>query len=437
MNRVRPRQEWLQTIAGCLVVAIIIAALGISVVLAVSSPSQKAGTNIYSPPASINATCAHDVTYSFGNWLESVPNGSPGGASIAQLQKGACYEINGTIWWRGPREITLDMNGAKIKQMSTAIPDAIIGGRNIPTVAPYCGSTAHMNDLYSAVPTNVLFISVEGGCDITIENGTIIGTHPQGGSTPALQPDSFISFYGTQRALVNHVNMTGPYGDFVTITGLHEAPGGGGGMPSTDITVENGTFRNAGRCGISETNGAHRVLVTNDFFSGAGLTMFDIELDINYAAPIETDINITHNTISGTANYSYLISAQTGSELQRVAFVDNTLTSGAQIRIYAKTYEPTPGVSNSFIVEGNTSTSSTTWAVGSPVIVYNMTPASVLVANNVDPAPSYGGASKPFATVAAGALACGDETPTGKALDAVCPATLPVASPPVAAALPQ
>ena len=69
--------------------------------------------------------------------------------------------------------------------------------------------------------------------------------------------------------------------------------------------------------------------------NGAGLTLFDIEQDVVYPAYAEEDIDITHDTIVGQ-NYGYLLSAQTGSELERVAFTHNALTAGAQLRIFMR-----------------------------------------------------------------------------------------------------
>ena len=173
----------------------------------------------------------------------SVPNGTPGHDNTAKLARGACYRLNGSIWWRGPRNIVLNGNGATIRQStpSSSTKWVIAGGRDVPTVAPYCGSTLYMNSLYSATTDQPITLSVEGGCDVTIENLTISGR--QGGGDPApasfYQPAAFIQILGTQRVLVDHVTETGPYGDFVSISGLHEAPGGGGGMPATDVTIEN------------------------------------------------------------------------------------------------------------------------------------------------------------------------------------------------------
>jgi hypothetical protein len=418
------------------------AALAVALVAASPSPSGNsagaAAETVYVVPASVNATCKHDVTYALGNWLLSVPNGTPGHDSVAELGKGACYELNGSIWWRGPRFIVLDGNGATIRQESVKVPAPEVGGKDKPKIAPYCGSGAYRNNRYSGIYKTVLMFSVEGGCDITVENLKIDGTHTGTGTTPNLQPDTFLTFYGTQRALVDNVTMSRPYGDYVDASGLHEAPGGGGGFPATDVTVEHCTFGGSGRQGISETNGAHRVTIEYNTFYGAADTVFDDETDVTYKAPIDTDILIAHNQIVGQ-KYGFLMSAQTGTELQRVAFIDNTLTDGAQMRIYLAPHAFGKGLNNNVEIEGNTSEASSAWPSRSPVNVFNT--VNVLVAGNTDPPPIFAGkpSGRPFAALANAQsdLACGNTTPRGADSDSSCPVQLPEVTPPAVAALPS
>jgi hypothetical protein len=411
----------------------------------IPSPKPKISAKLksYSPPTTINTTCSADDTQTLGTWLLSIPNGTPDHDSIIKLKKGGCYDVNGSWWWRGAHNIVLDGNGATIKQAtpSPSTPWVTVGGRNNPAVAPICGSTAYMDNAYSGLTSTVLLLGLEGGCDITIENLTIIGTHKTGGDPEPhafYQPASFISLYGAKRVLIDHVIEKGPYGDFVTIDGFHEAPGGGGNYPSTDITIENSSLTDAGRAGISVTNGGQRVLVTDNTISGAGFDAFDFEQDVVYPCYCEEDINITKNTIvgiGGGSGYAFLIAADTGSEVQRVAFTDNALTKGAQMRIYLNPHAFGGTINNSVVIEGNKSTSSSSWPGRSPVNVFNMT--SVLVTGNVDPPPAYGGTGYPFATLPKGSLACGDKTPAGKATDGVCPSPLPTITAPFAPVLPS
>jgi len=419
------------------------AALVVALFAASPSPSgttagAAAATNVYVVPASINGTCKHDVTYAFGKWLLSVPNGEPGHDSVIELNKGACYELNGSIWWRGPRYIVLDGNGATIKQESVTVPAPVVGGKDQPNVAPYCGSDAYKNNRYSGIYTNVLTLSVEGGCDITVENLRIVGRHTGIGTTSNFQPDTFLTFYGTKRALVKDVTMLGPFGDYVDASGLHEAPDGGGGFPSWDITVEDCYFSGSGRQGISETNGAHRVTIEYNTFVGASDTMFDDETDVTYPAAIDTDILIAYNRIVGE-NYAFLLSAQTGTELQRVAFNDNTLVDGAQMRIYIAPHAFGGDVNNNVEIEGNTSEAASTWPWRSPVNVYNT--VDVLVTGNTDPSPIFAGKPLhvPFAALSNGlsGLVCGNMVSGRVKADMECPPVQPSITPPAVATLPS
>ncbi len=417
------------------------ASLAVALVAASPSPSGTtagaAADVVYVVPASINSSCGHDVTLSLGRWLLKVPNGTAGHDSVIKLRSSACYEVNGSIWWRGARNIVLNGNGATIKQESVAIPDKIVGGWNNPKVAPVCGSNAEKNSNYSAVKTNVLLLSFEGGCDITVENLTIEGRHTGIGTTWKLMPDTFLTFYGTRRALVDDVTMRAPFGDYIDVSGLHEAKG----FPAADITVENSTFASSGREGISETNGADRVTIEHNTFEGnyeSTATIFDIEVDIVYRGHVDQDILIAHNTIVGES-YAFALSAQTGAELQRVAFNDNKFTDGAQMRIYIAPHAFGGAANNDVEIENNTSEVASTWPWRSPVNVYNT--LDVLVTGNTDPRPTYAGkpAGVPFAALAKAQsdLACGNKTPSGKATDGSCPAVPQNVTPPAVAALPS
>jgi len=231
------------------------------------------------------------------------------------------------------------------------------------------------------------------------------------------------------------VTMRAPFGDYVDITAFHESLG----YPATDITIENSTFMNSGREGISETNGAERVTIEHNTFEGnyeSTATIFDIEMDVVYRGYVDEDILIAHNTIIGEA-YCFVLSAQTGAELRRVAFNDNTLTHGAQMRIYIAPHAFGRDANNNIEIEGNTSDASSTWPYRSPVNVFNT--VDVLVLGNTDPRPTYGGTGRPFAAlaIAKSDLACGNETNAGAKTDAACPLVQPRIHAPATATLPS
>jgi hypothetical protein len=124
---------------------------------------------------------------------------------------------------------------------------------------------------------------------------------------------------------------------------------------------------------------------------------------------------------------------------QRIAFTDNDLTTGAQMRAWIQPSSTFPaGVNNSIVIAGNTDSTPTDWPGRAPVTVENVT--DVLVDGNTDPLPTLGALGEPFAHIYSagktGSLACGDQTVAGVATDAVCPSPLPVIAAPIAAVLP-
>ena len=211
---------------------------------------------------------------------------------------------------------------------------------------------------------------VEGGCDLTFENMTIVGGN-QGSPGKAYEQDSFISFDGTQRALVHGVTMRGPYGDYVDMSGLHEAPDGGGAYPSTDVTIRDCRFSGAGRQAIAVVL-AKRVVVEDNTILSASATVFDVEFDSEIPAGIQTDILISHNTIVGQ-HFAFLLAAITAAKIERLRFTGNQMTEGAQMRIWI---DPEI-VSNDIRIDHNVSTGVTSWPRRASVTLYGTTSAEV------------------------------------------------------------
>ena len=341
-------------------------------------PQSRPTAAGYAPPATINDTCATDDTLALESWLISLPTGSHAKPTTVQFAKGGCYLVNGELYLRGLTSTVFDGNGATFKQATprtcrirglgcadrakvseTDIPDD-------PATAPYCGSTAFMNSSRSEDTAVDVMWWFEGGCDITLEDMTIEGTNDGSGGRMR-QQDSFVDFAGTQRALVEDVTMSGPYGDYVDCAGLHEA-GLGGNNEATDITIAHDTLSRAGRVGIGII-ACSRVSVTDNVISGGALCLFDIEED--NTTPLDgygpqDDISITHNTIPNMG-YTYLLSAQTAGGVNRLAFDDNTLTGTSQFRVVVKAWSDSGNIE----IDGNTVAAPTTWphSRGAEVVV--------------------------------------------------------------------
>jgi Right handed beta helix region len=366
-----------------------------------SAPSEQKFSG-YTPPVTVNDTCSSDDTEALTSWLYSLPVGSPAKPTIVHFRKGACYQVNGELYLRGFRSLFVDGEGATFKQ--AAPPTCPVKGnrcanrakvsetsvRDNPTTAPYCGSDAYMNDGRSEDSANDTMWDFEGGCDITFEDLKIEGTNT--GAGRARETDSFISFAGTQRALVDDVTETDPYGDYVDCSGLHEA-GIGASFPCTDLTVEHSTFSGAGRVGFGLIV-CERVAIEDNTISSAAATVFDIEIDS--LGGLQTDIDIDHNTIVGQ-RYAYLLSAQTGGKIERLRFSDNKMTDKAQMRVVIK-----DRLSGSDVqVSGNTwsaasSASGGTWPA---VRITGIEGDTVAVDHNSGPLNSHGLASLPTGAV--------------------------------------
>ena len=361
-------------LAVAMVAAIVIASIQIANVTGTSTPgevvhsapAQRVVGPGYMPPSSVDATCRKDVTNTLIQWLYSLPQGSATKPTVVQFAPNGCYEVNGSMFLRDFRYFVFNGNGATFDQAHVEIgPQYHNAGPNRPA---YCGSSdftdASATDYFGFGTNNsdVMFF-VEGGCQITFENMKFVGTN-QGYGGP-LETDSFIIFGGTQYALVNHVNMENPYGDYVDAQALHEAPGPiSGHYESSNITIENSSFTGAGRQGIGIVL-ANRINIENNQFFSAGYTMFDIEWDSTGGQ--QDDITIAHNAIIGQ-RYAFLVSAQTGAQVHRLDIADNDLTEGAQLRIYIA---PAAG-SSDVRVTGNQARQLATWTWRANVTINNV-----------------------------------------------------------------
>jgi Right handed beta helix region len=406
-----------------------------------SAAGQRVVGPGYTPPSFINANCQQDVTGPLAHWLYSLPQGTSTKPTVVQFAPDACYEVNGSMFLRDFRYFVFNGNGATFDQAHVIVGRQInMNGGNRPA---YCGSSAWQDASasdffgYGNHGYGTIMWFVEGGCQLTFENMKFVGTNHGPGGGP-LEVDTFVTFAGTQDALVNHVTMTDPYGDYVDTQGLHEAPGPvEGHFESSNITVENSSFTGAGRQGIGIVLANH-VNVEYNHFYGATATLFDIEWDSTGGT--QSDLMIAHNTIVGQ-NYGFLVSAQTGSKLQRFEFADNQLIDGAQLRIFIA---PASG-SEDVRVTGNTSNQPATWTWRANVTIknvvrsevdHNSTPVGWWKQGNGNGGPfvrAVGGlvrnntllgeqiyANKGTLVVQQDGTSCSDTAPGGQKLDGAC-----------------
>lgn len=282
-------------------------------------------------PSSINTTCATDDTQALGAFFYSLAlQPKPGPTTVVHFGSD-CLQVDGTLFLRGLQNLTI--TGGKWEE-TTANDVATGDWSGVGPIRPaYCGNTGYTDDkadLYTLNPFTLMW-AWEGGCDITMKNMTIIGPNTAATSGQyKLEQDSLVSFYGTQRALVDNDVIRNPYGDYVTATGMHEVNGTPAAVPDTDITVENCHLSGSGRQGLSVILG-ERVAFVHNTISSAHATVFDVEEDGVGVAPTD-DITIADNTIVGF-HYADVLSAQTGAPIDRLAFTGNDLIDGGQMRV--------------------------------------------------------------------------------------------------------
>ncbi len=332
-----------------------------------------------------------NVTDSLRDWLYSLPVGTPSRPVVVQFTENGCYQVDGSLYLRNFRDYVFDGNGAIFRQRSLSA-DTIQGFD--PASMPYCGSV-YSNGTKGLVKhsrISPIMWWFEGGCDLVVENLTIEGPNTGGGAGPnsggGKEVDSAIQLNGVQRALVGGTKIQGVDGDFVTISGLHEATGSGSQFPSTDITINSNNFNTSGRQGITPIY-VDRVLISHNFLTRVGATMFDMESDV--AGGCSCNIEVTDNTISG--GFPYLLASLSGASLTNFAFVDNHLINGAEMKVQIT------AASSNISISHNTGQKGSTWLFPSisldsgPHGTSRSTTRNVEVMNNIIP---YSTSGHPF-----------------------------------------
>jgi hypothetical protein len=204
------------------------------------------------------------------------------------------------------------------------------------------------------------------------------------------QNNSGIQLSGVQRALIQGVTIKNVDGDFVTMSGLHEATSGQASFPTTDATIRGNSFSRSGRQGITPEFVDH-VSITHNSMRGVAASVIDLEADSTGGCACNVDVD--HNTFAGPVGY--LVAGITGLSIQHFDFTDNRLVDGAQLKIQLAPQLP----SSDIVISGNSGTTGSTWPWPSVGIAYSVKGDStgpvkgVRVSGNSIPAPSNG---RPF-----------------------------------------
>ena len=199
------------------------------------------------------------------------------------------------------------------------------------------------------------------------------------------EQDSIFQLNGTQQATITNSTITNPWGDWVTIFGIHDGNpnidgpngyGGAAGFPSTDVTISYDTTNGSGRQGITPIY-VNRADVEHNSFGAIRFTEVDVEADADGGCTC--DVNVSNNSfING--RYGYLVSAQTGTDVERFAFDNNTTVGPLKIAFKAGANTQNLTFANDVAQEG------WLWANGAINIFPNSTTNGLDVYGNTTPA---------------------------------------------------
>lgn len=264
----------------------------------------------HTPPESIDATGAVDVTEELERFIAGVPDGS-----VIELPRGARYRIEGTLTLTGRHDLTIDGNHATLFATSE-------GDRN----------RAH--------------VRIDGGSDLLLRELVVVGANPDAG----LGDDAYraereaqhgFELAGTTRVELDAVAVTDVYGDSVYI-----GPSGDGTW-SAQVWVHNSLFARTGRQGISVTAGRDVVIEHNHLTETRRAT---IDLEPNVPSQGARNVHILENTI-GRGRLLF-VAAHGGGPVDDVVIANNELR-GRSLTISVT--PPAGSRRTNFYVIGNTS----------------------------------------------------------------------------------
>jgi hypothetical protein len=323
-----------------------------------------------------------DVTIPLYDWINTLPQGSSATPTEVLFAPGGCYLINGMIFLRGLTDFIFDGNESTFSQTTAGFPPASPEPNyNDPPPAraaygcpPYLFPSNASSALAGVLRYGFdIMWFVEGGCNIIFDEMNIVGADPLGNpggmtcntkTTWAIpcEQDSAIEVAGAQQVLITDNTISGVYGDFVTVTGLHEGLYGGLFDPSFDVTIDsNGDplastctgFCYSGRDGVTVAF-ADRVDVADNSILNPAVNAIDIEADVSGNKGGEENI-----VVSGNRFYGYkedLIAADTYGLVSNLAFTDN-LTGPDKVSLDAAS-----PAGNNINISENDSTSAATWS---------------------------------------------------------------------------
>jgi len=343
-------------VAITVVTSLVVAVVHVGQAAAVAAPP---GTQVFTPPGTIAADCSQDVTKPLYDWINTLPEGTSSQPTEVQFASNGCYQVDGMVFLRGLTDFIFDGQGSKFEQ--SRLVNGELTNDPPPNRAAYCGFSGKFADATGTLPTGFdIMWFVEGGCDLVFENMDIVGTNAKAKPGGQREQDSAIEVAGSERVLITSDTINAVWGDFVTITGLHEANFGGLNFPAFDVTVTDNSFNHSGRQGVSIVY-ADRVTVTGNTVKNVPATAIDLEAEVG--GGIEGNIEVTNNTFHG---YAYLVAAITYAQLFDFAFTDNKF---AEMKVVLESKTKFPG--HDFSIGSNSSSEATTWNNAYDILLSN------------------------------------------------------------------
>jgi hypothetical protein len=255
--------------------------------------SDDAGTSqptgrTYPAPRTIAANCSSDVTSSLSKWIASVPDNS-----TLMLGKGACYQIEGSLTIANRRNLLFDGNGATLQAKTR-------------------GTRTRVH------------VGIDNSENIIIRNLTVKGANPRAGAqssayNPQLEAQHGFNLGGVRHVLLDNVQASDVYGDFVYISSSGQ--GKSRGQLSEHVAVVRSHFSRSGRQGIAITNGRD-VTIRGNEISDVARSLFDLEPNTERNAA--RGIRIEQNTTGAAVNF-WIASKGAGSQIGDVVVRDNIM----------------------------------------------------------------------------------------------------------------
>ncbi len=268
-----------------------------AVALAAITLAPAAHADSVSPPASIDATGATDVTAALDDWIAGTPD-----RSTITLAADARYRVDGVIQIRNRRGLVIEGNGATI-------------------VAPDDGSSSEptQRSLAGKWPRNRRHVAISGSTDITVRDLAIDGPDTDGAYDPALEGQAGFVIGGSTDVTLERVDVREVWGDGVYIGGGSEA-----------VRIVDSTFDLIGRQGVAIVNGVD-VVVERNRFDRVARSVFDVEPVRRWKVE---RVTLRDNAVGDYGNF-LLASGGGGENVTDLRLEGNEIDGGRGLTVFA------------------------------------------------------------------------------------------------------